>query len=74
MIIYCYALFLRRKDTGECQNQIIEVETDEGEDTLTIHSLFEKLERNTNLFDNRYTLISMMVTEVKEVKKESLKL
>ena len=74
MFIYCYALFLRRKDTGECQNQLIEVETDDGEDILTFHSLIEKLKRNTNLFDNGYTLISMMVVEVKEVEQGSLKL
>lgn len=47
-------------------NMIISVDTDEGVDCLSIHSLISKLNKNTRTFPAQYTLISMMVTEVIE--------
>jgi len=66
MFTYKYALFLRCKATGECTNMIIDIDTDEGVDCLSIHSLISKLNKNTRIFPAQHTLISMIVTEVIE--------
>lgn len=62
-ITYQYALFLRNKHTSECKNMIISVDSDEHSDCITATRLFEKLESNTSILPEGFTLISMMVIQ-----------
>lgn len=48
-------------------NMIISVDSDEDQESLTIHSLMMKLAKQTRVFPAGFTLVSMMVIEVTEV-------
>ncbi|AGY48144.1 hypothetical protein Presley_77 [Acinetobacter phage Presley] len=66
-LTYQYAVFLRNKVTQECMNMVISVDSDPGQESLTIHSLMMKLAKQTRVFPAGFTLVSMMVIDVQEV-------
>lgn len=65
MRTYKYILFLRHPVNLDCINQEIDVDTDEDQEYLDIHSLTEKLHRNgTRVFKGGYTLVGMNIHSV----------
>lgn len=61
---YQYAVFLRNPITKECKNMVISVDSDEDQESLTIHSMMMKVAKLTRIFPSGYTLVSMMVIDV----------